>query len=172
VEAAQHLKQKGSRTRFAIAGIPDPGNPASVPLGQIDSWKTSDQVEVWGWQNDMPSALAKADIFCLPSYREGVPNALLEACACGLPIVTTDVPGCRDVVTHGVNGLLVPPQDAQALADALEMLLNDPVLRDRMGNMGRQIALKHFSLDMIIRQTLLVYQQALPSYHPTNDKED
>ena len=95
----------------------------------------------------MPSVLAKADIFCLPSYREGVPNALLEACACGIPIVTTNVPGCRDVVTHELNGLLVPPRDTQALANAIEKLLNDTSLRDTMGNAGRKIALEKFSLD-------------------------
>jgi glycosyltransferase involved in cell wall biosynthesis len=161
VEAVQQLKQKRLRARFAIAGTPDPGNPASITLEQIDSWKTSGLVEVWGWQSDMPAALTKADIFCLPSYREGVPNALLEACACGLPIVTTDVPGCRDVVTHDVNGFLVPPQNSQILAAAIEALLNDQVLRDKMGHTGRQIALEKFSLDKIIKQTLLVYQKAV-----------
>ncbi|MBK9925004.1 MAG: glycosyltransferase family 4 protein [Anaerolineales bacterium] len=168
VEAAQLIKQKGVKARFAIAGTPDPGNPASIPLGQIDSWKQSDLVDIWGWQSDMPVALAKADIFCLPSYREGVPNALLEACACGLPIVTTDVPGCRDVVTHGVNGFLVPSQNAQALADAIEPLLKDKALRDKMGYMGRQIALEKFSLDMIIEQTLLVYQKTSLNLVNTN----
>ena len=157
VEAAKMLHKKGLRARFAIAGTPDPGNPASISSEQIDSWKKNGVVEVWGWQNNMQTALGKADIFCLPSYREGVPSALLEACASGLPIVATDVPGCRDVVTHGVNGLLVSPQDSDALADALERLLVDPNLRDKMGKMGRQIALEKFSLDKIIEQTLAVY---------------
>src|SRR6266498_5200683 len=125
IEATRILKQKGLNARFALAGRTDPGNPASILEGQIDSWKQSGLVEWWGWQDDMPSALARADIFCLPSYREGVPNALLEACACGLPIVTTDTPGCRDVVTHGENGLLVPVKNAQAIAEALETLIVD-----------------------------------------------
>ncbi|HAV77205.1 MAG TPA: glycosyltransferase family 1 protein [Anaerolineae bacterium] len=163
VDAVLQLKQKGLNARFALAGTPDPGNPASISPEQITAWQGSDLVEIWGWQGDMPAALAKANIFCLPSYREGVPNALLEACACGLPIVTTDVPGCRDVVTHGVNGLLVPLQDPQALADAIEILLNDQVLRDRMGVAGRQIAIEKFSLDKIIDQTLSVYRQVLPT---------
>ena len=165
VDAAQLLKQKGLKARFAIAGTPDPGNPASIPQGQIDAWQRSGLVEIWGWQDDMPSILAKADIFCLPSYREGVPNALLEACACGIPIVTTDVPGCRDVVTHELNGLLVPPRDSQALANAMEKLLNDASLRDTMGNAGREIALEKFSLDKIIEQTLAIYYQALPTFN-------
>jgi len=159
VEAAQLIKQKGLRARFAIAGTPDPGNPASISSEQIDLWRTSQAVEIWGWQSDMPITLAKADIFCLPSYREGVPNALLEACACGLPIVTTDVPGCRDVVKHKANGFLVPPRASQALAEAIEILLSDPTLRDKMGKTGRQIALENFSLDKIIEQTMMVYQK-------------
>ncbi len=163
VEAAQLLKQKGLKARFAIAGIPDPGNPASVSNEQIDTWQRSDLVEIWGWQDDMPSTLAKADIFCLPSYREGVPNALLEACASGVPIVTTNVPGCRDVVTHELNGLLVPLRDSQALANAIEKLLNDTSLRDTMGNAGRKIALEKFSLDKIIEQTFSIYQRVLPA---------
>ena len=161
IEASQLLKKKGLKIRFVIAGTPDPGNPASISPEQIEAWKQSDAVEVWGWQADMPSTLAQADIFCLPSYREGVPSALLEACASGLPIITTDVPGCRDVVTHGINGLLVPPQDPQALADAIGTLLTDPKRRDEMGKAGRQLALDKFSLEKIIDQTLTVYQKVL-----------
>ena len=171
VEAAQILKQKGVRGRFAIAGTTDPGNPASISQAQIDSWKQSGLTEWWGWQADMPAALAKADIFCLPSYREGVPNALIEACASGLPIVTTDVPGCRDVVTDGLNGFLVPPRDPQALAEALEKLLIDPDLRSRMGEMGRQFALENFSLNLAIQQTLSVYRQAFPTKQIAHDSQ-
>lgn len=162
VEAVQILKQKGINARFALAGRTDPGNPASIPEEQITSWKDSDLLEWWGWQSDMPSALARADIFCLPSYREGVPNALLEATACGLPIVTTDTPGCRDVVTHGVNGLLVPVKDAQAIADSLELLIVDPELRRKMGSAGREIAV-NFSNIKVNRETLVVYNQLIQS---------
>jgi glycosyltransferase involved in cell wall biosynthesis len=156
VEAIRILKKKGIHARFALAGATDMGNPASIPEEQIDAWKQSGLVEWWGWQSDMPVALARTDIFCLPSYREGVPNALLEATACGLPIVTTDTPGCRDVVTNGVNGLLVPIKDAQAVADALELLINDAELRRRMGSAGRELAI-NFSNIKINRETLAVY---------------
>jgi glycosyltransferase involved in cell wall biosynthesis len=105
----------------------------------------------------MPAALAQADIFCLPSYREGVPNALLEAAASGLPIVTTDTPGCRDVVTDNVNGLLVPVRNAKALADALEILIISSDIRKRMGAAGRQIAMEQFSTSKVNRETLAVY---------------
>ena len=156
VEAIRILKEKGIHARFALAGKADPGNPASIPDEQIEAWKQSSLVEWWGWQDDMPAALARTDIFCLPSYREGVPNALLEATACGLPIVTTDTPGCRDVVTDGVNGLLVPVKNAQAIADALEILIQDPELRQRMGSAGREIAV-NFSNIKVNRETLAVY---------------
>lgn len=161
IDAANALKQKGINARFAVAGTTDPGNPASISQGQLAAWKDADIVEWWGWQDDMPSTLAKVDIFCLPSYREGVPNALLEACASGLPSVTTDVPGCRDVVTHNLNGLLVAPQDARALADALELLILDSSLRIRMGEAGRKIALEKFSLQKNIGQNLTVYRKFL-----------
>lgn len=164
IAAIRILKQKGLQARFAIAGTTDPGNPTSIAQGQLDSWKQEKLVEWWGWQDDMPSALAKTDIFCLPSYREGVPNALLEACASGLPIVTTDVPGCREVVQHGVNGLLVPPRNAQALAEALETLLTHAVLRSTMGKTGRQIALDQFSLSHIISQNLEIYDRVFKKH--------
>jgi glycosyltransferase involved in cell wall biosynthesis len=157
VEAAHTLRHKGLNARFALAGRTDPGNPASIPDEQIETWKQSETLEWWGWQEDMPAALARADIFCLPSYREGVPNALLEAAACGLSIVTTDVPGCRDVVTNGVNGWLVPVRNAEALANALETLITNPELRRRMGNAGRDIAMNQFSMAKVNRETLAVY---------------
>jgi glycosyltransferase involved in cell wall biosynthesis len=161
VEATRILKEKGIKARFALAGRTDPGNPASLSEQQIDVWKESGLLEWWGWRDDMPSTLAQADIFCLPSYREGVPNALLEATASGLPIVTTDVPGCRDVVTHGLNGLLVPVRNVPILAEALETLLSNPQLRNNMGIAGREIAVNQFGLNKVNEETLMVYKQFL-----------
>jgi glycosyltransferase involved in cell wall biosynthesis len=157
VTAASILKAKGLNARFIVAGTTDPGNPASISDEQIEAWKDADVVELWGWQNDMPSILAQADIFCLPSYREGIPNALLEACAAGLPIVATDVPGCRDVVTSGVNGLLVPVKNPEALADALEHLILDRELRLTMGTAAREIAIQ-FNTKKVNAETLTVYR--------------
>jgi glycosyltransferase involved in cell wall biosynthesis len=158
MEAVRILNKNGFKARFALAGTTDPGNPASVTDEQIESWKQSGLVEWWGWREDMPNTLAQTDIFCLPSYREGVPNALIEACACGLPIVTTDVPGCRDVVTNGVNGLLVPVRNAFALANALETLLTSPDLRQAMGIAGRETAINKFSITKVNAENLSVYK--------------
>jgi glycosyltransferase involved in cell wall biosynthesis len=109
----------------------------------------------------MRDVFAQADIACLPSYREGLPKVLIEAAASGLPIVTTDVPGCRDICKDGENGLLVPAANAGALADALRSLLHDPARRDVMGRRGRELFLKEFTLDRVVSQTLTVYRDLL-----------
>jgi glycosyltransferase involved in cell wall biosynthesis len=109
----------------------------------------------------MAATWQQATIACLPSYAEGLPKVLIEAAACGLPAVTTDVPGCREAVTHKVNGLLVPPRDAQALAAALRRLLDDPALRARLAAAGRQRAEAEFGERAIAAQTLAVYEELL-----------
>ena len=125
VEAARILRARGVRARVALVGGVDPGNPAAVPRTKLEEWVAEGAVEWWGMRTDMPDVLAQASVVCLPSYREGMPLSLIEACAAGRPIVTTDVPGCRDVLTGGDFGMLVPPRDAPALAVALEKLLGD-----------------------------------------------
>jgi glycosyltransferase involved in cell wall biosynthesis len=96
-----------------------------------------------------------------------VPKVLIEAAACGRPIVTTDAPGCREIVRHSENGLLVPVRDSQALAEALRTLIENPALRKRMGNRGREIVVQEFSLTRVIEETLRVYRDllaAIPNY--------
>ena len=110
VEAARTLKLQGRALRFVLAGGPDPGNPASIPESVLLDWQAAGLVDWLGHVDDMPALLASADIVVLPSYREGLPKSLIEAAACARPLVTTDAPGCRDVVTDGVNGLLVPSE--------------------------------------------------------------
>jgi len=109
----------------------------------------------------MPQVLAQSHIVCLPSYREGLPKSLLEAASCGRPIVTTDVPGCREIVCNEDNGLLVEARDAAALADALARLLADPELRQRMGQRGRERVLGEFSQERIVAQVLGLYRGIL-----------
>jgi glycosyltransferase involved in cell wall biosynthesis len=166
VRAAAILKARGVEARFVLVGEPDPHNPASVWDADLESWSASGVVEAWGRSDDMPSVLRRAHIACLPSYREGLPRALLEAAASGLPIVTTDVPGCRDVVRDGYNGYLVPPREAHALADALEKLIVSPGERELMGRRGRALVLEQFTLDHVVSETLKLYRTRMEKAHP------
>lgn len=118
-------------------------------------------VELWGHRDDMPEVLSQAHVVCLPSYREGLPKVLLEAMACGRPIVTTDAPGCREAVRHEDNGLLVPVKDAAALAEAIQRLIEDPALRRRLGARGRERAVAEFSQERVIDETLALYRELL-----------
>ena len=164
VEAARLLKQRGTHARFVLAGEGDPGNPASIPAEQLDQWDREGFVELFGWHDDMGKVFAQSHIVCLPSHGgEGVPRSLLEAAACGKPIVTTDVPGCRDVVHDGVNGLLVPPRQVAPLADALDRLIRDGELQHSLGARGRERALAEFSVEIVADQTLQLYEELLGS---------
>jgi len=150
----------GGNARFVLVGDPDPANPASVPEATLSSWHGQHGVEWWGRREDIPAVLQAAHIACLPSsYGEGLPKSLLEAAACGLPIVTSDAPGCREVVRDGVNGLLVPVRDTAALATALRKLIDDAALRRRMGEQSRLRAETEFGLETVIAQTLAVYRE-------------
>jgi glycosyltransferase involved in cell wall biosynthesis len=160
IEAARLLAQRGINTRFVLAGDADADNPAAIPDAQLQAWQDEGIITWQGWCNDMPELLRSANIFCLPSYREGLSKILAEAAACGRAIVTTDVPGCRDVVQDGVNGLLVQPRDTHGLAEAITTLLSDASLRKKMGAEGRRIAEERFSTHQIAAQTLAVYQRA------------
>jgi glycosyltransferase involved in cell wall biosynthesis len=107
----------------------------------------------------MADLYRSVDIVVLPSYREGLPKGLIEAAACGLPLVTTDVPGCREVVTDDVDGLLIPAKDSAALAAAIVRLSEDPALRKRLGEAARQKVLAEFDERIVIEQTLNVYRE-------------
>jgi len=159
VAAARLLRRQQIAARFALVGAPDPANPASVPQATLDAWRAEGAVELWGWRDDMAQVFREAHVACLPSYREGLPKALIEAAACGLPIVTCDVPGCREVVRHGINGLLVPARDPIALAAALRQLLENPAQRASFGARGRDIAAAEFSLAAVVGQTLDLYRE-------------
>jgi glycosyltransferase involved in cell wall biosynthesis len=159
VGAARLVRSRGIEARFIIAGEPDELNPASVSPADIRTWTGEGVIEHPGFVADMPGLLARSHIVCLPSYREGLPKSLVEAAAAGRAIVTTDVPGCRDVVRDGYNGLLVPPRATTELATALERLIIDPLLRDQMGRNGRLVAEQRFGKDAISRQTLALYDE-------------
>lgn len=162
VEAATILMAEGYvNTRFVLVGDSDDGNPAAVPVEILKGWEQKRAVEWWGRCNNMPAVFAQAHIVCLPSYREGLPKVLVEAAAAGRPIVTTDVPGCREVVQDGLNGILIPVKDPIALAVALRTLIENRSLREQMGIKGREMALNKFSEAKIIAETLSVYHELL-----------
>ncbi|WP_158812805.1 glycosyltransferase family 4 protein [Methylocapsa sp. S129] len=157
VEAARKLRAEGVAAHFWLVGATDPQNPAAISEGQLLKWRAEGVVDWLGQRDDIPALLARSQIACLPSYREGLPRSLLEAMAAGLPIVSTDVPGCREAVRHGENGLLVPARDSLALASALRTLIEDPVLRRRFGVAGRRRAEREFASSIVIAETLAVY---------------
>lgn len=159
VEAARRLRGRGAR--FVLVGAPDADNPASITDADLNQWLAEGVLEWWGHSEDMATTLSRADLFCLPSYREGLPKVLLEAMACGKACITTDTPGCRDAVQHKDNGLLVPVKNAEALSAAIGRLLDDPVECRRMGARGRERAVGEFSQERVIETTLAVYLEAL-----------
>lgn len=160
--AAKILKARGVAVRMALVGDSDLDNPTSVPRETLEAWSREGVVEWWGKRDDMPEVFRQASIACLPSaYGEGVPKVLLEAASCGLPIVTTDTPGCRDVVRDGDNGILVPIRDAEKLADAIQRLVDDPAKRRSMGARGREIAVKDFAVERVVAATMAIYDALL-----------
>lgn len=164
IEGARQLKAEGRHLHFLLAGTPDAGNPASVPEATVRQWHDEGIIEWLGHVDDMPGLLASVDIMVLPSYREGLPKTLIEAAACALPLVTTDVPGCREVVTDNVDGLLVPVKDATALANAIARLHDNPELAQRLGKAAQQKALTEFDEKIVIAKTLAVYRELLPGF--------
>ncbi len=162
IAAARQLLGEGRPLHFLLAGDPDPGNPAAVPEEVVRGWVDEGVVEWLGHVDDMPALFASVDVVVLPSYREGLPKGLIEAGACAVPLVTTDVPGCREVVTNGVDGLLVPVRDKAALAGAIARLQDDPELAARLGQAARQKALAEFDEKIVIERTMAVYRELQP----------
>jgi glycosyltransferase involved in cell wall biosynthesis len=161
VEAARRLRAAGHEFRAELVGHSDADNPEAIPQEQLVAW-TDEGIVTWrGRQTDMPRVMAGADIVVLGSERGGVPKVLLEAAGAGLPIVATNVPGCREVVDHGSNGFLVPVHDPDALAGRLSELLTDAGMRERMGAASRSKAVDEFSEQMVAEQTLELYRKVL-----------
>ncbi len=161
VEAARILKARGVQGQIVLVGAPDPGNPASIPAETLEAWDREGIVRWLGHQEDMHSVYARACVVVLPSYREGLPKGLIEAAAAGRPVVATDVPGCRDVVIPGETGLLVPPRDPAALAEALARLFSNRDLRQKMGMRNRELAVRVYSNEQILGATIQVYADLL-----------
>lgn len=161
VGASRLLAKKGLNVRVVLVGGPDPENPQSIPTSQLEAWNAEGVVEWRGPTVDAVDAWRNCHIAVLPSYREGLPKTLLEAAACGRPIVATDVPGCREIVHDGDNGLLVKPKDKFTLADAIERLASDPGLRVRMGARGRELIVESFAESIVVDDTMELYQSMM-----------
>lgn len=171
IQAAIKLQEQGNNARFALVGGHDPYNPAAVSLEQLENWQAHGPVEWWGHCRDMPDVLSRACLVVLPSfYREGVPKVLLEAAAAGRAIVTTDAPGCRDVVEPGMNGELVPVKDAQALAQVMGRLLTDRDLLQEKGRCGREKAEAEFGVERVVAAHMEIYRELLAVCEPEKSR--
>lgn len=161
VEASKIIKSKSINARFILVGSQDIHNPENIKSQVINEWVDQELIEYWGFSDDMPNIMNEASIVCLPSYQEGLPKALIEAASCAKPIVTTNVPGCKEVVTHGLNGYLVKERESKELAIFLEELILDKNLRYSMGQEGRRIVLDRFAESIITEKTRQVWEEIL-----------
>ena len=157
IAAHEILMRRGEAISLLVGGDADPANPASIPAAEIESWKKRPGVRVLGHVSNLLKFWESAHIAVLPSRREGLPKSLLEAAACARPIVATDVPGCREIARDGVTALLVPPDDAQALADAIFLLAKDKRLRATFGEAGRRLVEKEYSAERIGADIVALY---------------
>ncbi len=159
IEVARRLR---GDARFQVAGYEEASSPSNVSAARLRAWQSQGLIEWLGARADMPAVYANSHIVCLPStYGEGVPKTLIEAAACARACVASDTPGCREIVRHGVNGLLAPPGDIDALTRALKRLIDDADERRRMGAAGRKIVLDGFTLRQVINETLALYDAML-----------
>lgn len=158
VEAARILQKKyNKKAQFILVGDIDDENKSAIKESQLILWKKEGCIDWLGFRKDIIDILRNADIVVLPSYREGLPKSLIEACAIGRPVITTDVPGCREVVSDGENGFIVPAKNSIALAYAMERLILDKKLRVLMGKKAREFAENNFSIESVIEKTFEIY---------------
>lgn len=161
VESAIALRRQHPSARFLLVGPTDYGNPSGIPESRLSFWAQSGIVVWCGTVDDMQSVYRAADVVVLPSRREGMPKVVLEAAASGLPVVTTDVPGCRDSVIHGESGFLVPWGNVEELSARIGQLLSDSGLRQKMGRNARKLAEERFSADVVVGKTYDIVMELL-----------
>jgi len=154
VVAARRIKASHPVVRFLLVGGIDE-NPGSVSHADVQGWVAEGLLE-WPGHVSVAPWLRQASVFVLPSYREGVPRSTQEAMAMGRPVITTDVPGCRETVIHGVNGYLVPPRDPHSLIKAMLQFIENPKLINEMGIMSRQRAEDRFDVYKINAQIIQI----------------
>lgn len=162
VEASRLLRRRCPEARFVVVGEPDPLSSQSCSVEWLQQQVRSGLIEWWGRRDDMCDVYGRASIVVAPTwYGEGVPKVLLEAAACGRPLVATRVRGCREIVVPGRTGFLVAPQRVEQLADAIERLLRNDELREQMGRRARALAVSRFDDRRIARQTVDLYLERL-----------
>jgi glycosyltransferase involved in cell wall biosynthesis len=161
VDAARHLKSKWPDVGFCLVGDPDLNNPSTVSVEQLNSWNQEGCIEWLGFRENVAGILRDSWLYCLPSYREGLPKSVIEAMAIGRPIVTCDVPGCRSLVENGVNGILVKPKNSTDLAQSINILLEQPLNAEAFGVESRRIAEQRLSKNIINLQTVNIYKNIL-----------
>lgn len=167
VEAARVIRQQNIPARFALAGRVEPDQPNSITEKEILDWVSQGLIEYWGWFNNMEMVYPKSNVVCLPTfYLEGLPKVLLEAAASGRPMIATDVPGCREIVKDGSNGILIKPKDVDSLVEAIKKLVQDSELRRSMGQNSLALVEKKYSNNLIFGQYLQLYQQNMHAKKP------
>ncbi len=160
IAAHDLLSNRGVQVRLLIAGEPDPANPTSIPVQEIERWSRRAGIVIMGHVADISNVWKLSHFGVLPSRGgEGLPMSLLEAAACGRPLVATDVPGCREIARPGINALLVPADDPSALADAISRLARDGELRRRFGQASRRIVEAEYSSEIVGREVLTLYDR-------------
>jgi glycosyltransferase involved in cell wall biosynthesis len=162
LNSAKILKEKKIDAEFVLVGSKDQANPSRVSLATINEWEKKKIISNWGFQKNMNYILSKATIVVLPSYREGFPKVLMEAAACGRPVVTTNVAGCRDAVKHNITGMLVPVRNSRALANTIIYLLKNKVKLTQMGKKALLYAKKNFDIKNIVKKNLEIYSELCP----------
>jgi len=160
VEAARKIKKERQDISFVMVGAPDFGNIRSLSESQLSLWESEKNVIFTGRREDVPDLMAMADTITTPTfYREGLPRTLLEAAASGLPLIGTDVPGVRDAITDGLNGILIPKRNSEALADAIKELADNPEKSKRYGEFSLQRAINEFDHQRVVGEYVRMYDQ-------------
>lgn len=166
-EAARLVKREHPEVRFCILG-PEEHGAGSIPLAEVLQWQNEGILDYLGETSDVRPYIEKATAVVLPSWREGTPCSLLEAMSMERPIIAADAPGSREVIRHGINGLLTPVKDAPALAEAMKSLITDPSSVKRMGKSGRNLAVREFSADAVA--CYLMREMGIPPIQETVDE--
>jgi len=158
VAAARRIKDMRDDIEFILVGDTDTESPSGVPEESLRSWHKEGVITWLGHVDNVPALLNGCHIALLPTYREGFPKSLLEAAACGLPIVATDVTGCREICHHQINGLMIRPRDVDSIVAAVSRLADDPQMRSRFGRESRRLVEAYFSEEIVVEQTMEVYR--------------